>query len=192
MQSEVQHQKAALRKEVGERTKRLSVEERLALSGAACNLLRAQKTWREASSILFYAPRPDEVDLWPLTGEALRQGKLVALPRYVAETDQYEACQVRDLEADLRIGRYGIREPTGQYGGVLINQLDLIMVPGVAFDLQGRRLGRGKGHYDQLLAAWRGRSCGVAFDEQLVREIPLEPHDAPVNCILTPSQWVEF
>ena len=72
----------------------------------------------------------------------------------------------------------------------LLNSLDLVLVPGVAFDLHGRRLGRGKGYYDQLLAGVCGTTCGVAFDEQIVREVPLEPHDVLMNCILTPTRWV--
>jgi 5-formyltetrahydrofolate cyclo-ligase len=66
------------------------------------------------------------------------------------------------------------------------------LVPGVAFDLHGRRLGRGKGFYDRLLADVRGKTCGVAFDEQIVREVPVEPHDSDVNCILTPTRWIEL
>jgi len=71
------------------------------------------------------------------------------------------------------------------------NRLDLILVPGIAFDLRGRRLGRGKGYYDRWLPALRGKTCGVAFDEQIVDDIPLEPHDVVVNCILTPTRWIE-
>jgi 5-formyltetrahydrofolate cyclo-ligase len=67
----------------------------------------------------------------------------------------------------------------------------LVLVPGVAFDSHGRRLGRGKGFYDQLLAFVRGTKCGVAFDEQIVPEIPIEPHDVRLNCILTPTRWIE-
>ena len=78
-------------------------------------------------------------------------------------------------------------------GGVVsLNRLDFILVPGVAFDLHGRRLGRGRGYYDILLAKVRGTTCGVAFDEQIVREVPVEPHDSDVNCILTPTRWIEL
>jgi 5-formyltetrahydrofolate cyclo-ligase len=62
----------------------------------------------------------------------------------------------------------------------------------VAFDLHGRRLGRGKGFYDRLLARTRGTKCGVAFDEQIVAKITVEPHDAQVNCLLTPTRWIEL
>ncbi|HLP77584.1 MAG TPA: 5-formyltetrahydrofolate cyclo-ligase, partial [Candidatus Paceibacterota bacterium] len=74
---------------------------------------------------------------------------------------------------------------------VSLNQLDLVLVPGVAFDACGRRLGRGKGFYDRLLADTRGIKCGVAFDEQIVTGIPVEPHDVLVDCILTPTRWID-
>ena len=68
--------------------------------------------------------------------------------------------------------------------------LDVVLVPGVAFDLGGRRLGRGAGYYDRLLTGVRGTTCGVAFDEQISGELPVEPHDVHVNCILTPTRWL--
>jgi 5-formyltetrahydrofolate cyclo-ligase len=65
------------------------------------------------------------------------------------------------------------------------------LVPGLAFDPSGRRLGRGKGFYDRLLAMVRGRKCGIAFEEQVVPEIPVEPHDIRLDCLLTPRRWME-
>jgi 5-formyltetrahydrofolate cyclo-ligase len=62
----------------------------------------------------------------------------------------------------------------------------------VAFDVHGHRLGRGKGYYDQLLRGLGGTTCGVAFDQQIVGEIPVEPHDVRVNCVLTPTRWIEL
>src|SRR5204863_2517253 len=98
----------------------------------------------------------------------------------------------QNLVSDLKIGRFGIREPAEHCPPISLNRLDFILVPGVAFDLTGRRLGRGKGFYDQLLAAVSGTTCGVAFDEQIVREIPVAPHDIRVNCILTPTRWLQL
>ena len=70
-----------------------------------------------------------------------------------------------------------------------LNRLDLVLVPGVAFDLNGRRLGRGKGYYDRLLAEFEGWTCGVAFDQQVVEAVPSEPHDMRLTCLVTPTRW---
>jgi 5-formyltetrahydrofolate cyclo-ligase len=164
--------------------------QRRAASAQARGLLAARAEWRSAQSVLFYAPLPQELDLWPMAVEALAAGKRLFLPRFAPETGSYAPCRIRDLAADLKPGLFGIREPAAHCAVFSLNWLDLILVPGLAFDLHGRRLGRGKGFYDQLLAGLRGVTCGVAFDEQLVRNVPVAPHDVLVNCILTPTRWV--
>ena len=123
----------------------------------------------------------------------LKQGVNESGPADQANSEGfYVACEIKDPEKDLLVGRFGIREPETSCGEIELNRLDFTLVPGVAFDLQGRRLGRGKGFYDRMLAAVRGTTCGVAFDEQIVEEVPVEPHDTRVNCILTPTRWIEL
>ncbi len=192
MQPSLEEAKAALRREVRPVLKSLSSEERARDSERARELLQQQVVWIQARSLLFYAPMPEEVDIWPLLTTALESGKQAALPRYDPQTDRYTACQIRDLDRDLKAGRFGIREPSDHCAQLSLIRLDLILVPGLAFDLHGRRLGRGRGYYDQMLAVLRGPMCGVAFDRQIVPEIPVAPHDALVNCILTPTRWLEL
>lgn len=187
----LQEQKTRLRLSVRAELKKISPSVRPAMSEQARALLKRQAIWRQAMSILFFAPLPEELDIWPLLNVALAGGKIVALPRFNAESGGYISCRVQNLSMDLQTGRYGIREAAGHCPPIELNRLDLILVPGVAFDLRGRRLGRGKGFYDQLLALVGGTTCGVAFDEQIVGEIPVEPHDVAVNCILTPTRWIE-
>lgn len=184
--------KAALRQQIRLRLAGMTEPARYSASAAACALLRRQKAWQEAVSILFYAPMAAELDIWPLIKEAIDGGKLAALPQFDEQTKSYKACQVNDLNRELCIGRYGIREPAPLCSAVALNRLDFVLVPGVAFDLHGRRLGRGKGYYDRLLAAVRGKTCGVAFDEQIVSQVPVEPRDSDLNCILTPTRWIEL
>jgi 5-formyltetrahydrofolate cyclo-ligase len=126
-----------------------------------------------------------------VVGEALLAHKTVALPRFSPATRTYLAARIQNPEHDLRRGQLGIREPTETCAEFPLNRLNLVLVPGVAFDLQGRRLGRGKGFYDRLLAGLCGAKCGVAFDEQIVNAVPVGPLDVQLNCILTPTQWVE-
>jgi 5-formyltetrahydrofolate cyclo-ligase len=70
------------------------------------------------------------------------------------------------------------------------NEIDLILVPGIAFDEGGRRIGRGKGYYDRLLTHVRGLKCGVAFDCQVETDLPSESHDISVDALLTPTRWL--
>src|SRR5439155_17896642 len=142
---------------------------------------REQPVWKQARWVLLFAPLPDELDIWPALAAALSAGKAVGVPRFDPATNSYAACQVQNLVSDLKIGRFGIHELAEHCPPISLNRLDFILVPGVAFDLTGRRLGRGKGFYDQLLAAVSGTTCGVAFDEQIVREIPVAPHDIREN-----------
>jgi 5-formyltetrahydrofolate cyclo-ligase len=176
---------------VRERLKTLTAAQRNAASAQAVELLRSQALWQTARSVLFYAPIAGEVDVWPLLATALAEGKTAALPRFDAAANCYVACRIQNATTDVHSGQFGIREPAAHCAQDLLNRLDLILVPGLAFDLHGRRLGRGKGFYDQLLAVVRGVTCGVAFEQQLVSEIPVEPHDVRLEFLLTPLRWVE-
>ena len=183
--------KAGLRQQVRERLKALTPQQREAASLQICLRLRQQEIWKTANSILFFSPLADELDIWPLVEEAHALRKTVALPRFAADKKAYTAACLQDLRSDFPIGRFGIREPAASCAEFPLNRLDLVLVPGVAFQSDGGRLGRGKGYYDRLLAAVRGTKCGVAFDEQIVGAIPVGPLDIRVNCIVTPTRWVE-
>jgi 5-formyltetrahydrofolate cyclo-ligase len=188
---EIQESKTELRRSMRARLKGMTPEQRAEASQKARALLEQQSVWKNANLIFFYAPMGEELDIWPLLRDSLAAGKVVALPRFDPATKRYIACQVEDLSRDLGEGNFGIREPGGHCVAIPPNRLDLILVPGVAFDVHGRRLGRGKGFYDQVLTSVRGTTCGVAFDEQIVEAIPVEPHDVHLNCILTPTRWIE-
>ena len=181
--------KSVLRETARARLKSISPERRALESSQLRDRLNASDIWHAAKSVLFFAPLAGEPDLWLLLEEALTTGKAVALPRFEAATQSYVPCRIRNLQADLQIGKFGIREPAAHCPIMPLNQLDLTLVPGVAFDLSGRRLGRGKGFYDRLLHSVRGATCGLAFYEQIVDAIPVEPHDIRLNYILTPSRW---
>jgi len=182
-------QKEELRQELKNRVKNLSAKQRSDASQRACSLLRDQKKWREARNIFFYAATTDEINLLPLMQEALTSGKKVHLPRYVPTTGEYEAAQIICLE-DCTPQKFGILEPQEKCSSFPMNQLDLLLVPGVGFDPLGNRLGKGRGFYDRLLVHAVGFKCGVAFDEQIVSKVPIASHDVRMNCILTPSRWL--
>lgn len=183
--------KQALRAEARARLVGLSPQYRAAAAAQVVICLASRPEWARATSVLLFAPLPDELNVWPLVELALAAGKTVALPAFVPGTSDYAARQIVDVAKDIVPGKFGVREPADGCVEVPLNQLDLVLVPGIAFDARGGRLGRGKGFYDRLLAGVRGTKCGVAFDEQLVDAVPVGPLDIRLNCILTPTRWIE-
>jgi len=154
-----------------------------------CNRLEAQL--RSARTILFFAPLPDELDVWPLLEIFLTAGKICALPFFDSVTQTYSARRVQNLAADIATGQFGIREPASSCPEIPLEKFDLILVPGVAFDWNGNRLGRGRGYYDRILSRVGGLKCGIGYDFQLVKRIPAEPHDVRMNFIVTPERCLK-
>jgi len=183
--------KAVLRERVRVRLHALAVAVRAELSAKLVTQLPTQRIWARAQTVLFFSPLAGEPDIRPLIGQALHAGKLAALPFFEPGTKGYSARFIRNPDTDMATGEFGILEPRSSCEPAPLKLLDLVLVPGVAFDAQGRRLGRGKGFYDRLLAQVRGTTCGVAFDEQIVEAVPVEPHDVRLNCILTPTRLIE-
>ena len=154
-----------------------------------CERLKAQIP--SAHTILFFAPLPDELDVWPMLELSVALGTNCALPFYDAEKKNYVARRLKNLATDIVIGKFGVREPVATCEEIPLNQFDLVLVPGMAFDLTGNRMGRGQGFYDRILMDVSGIKCGVAYDFQLLEKIPTESHDAKVDFIFTPSRGVK-
>ena len=143
-----------------------------------------------AHTILFFAPLPDELDVWPVLELSLALGTTCALPFFDAEKKTYGAKAIKKLATDIVIGKFGVREPAASCEEIALDKFDLVLVPGMAFDLRGNRLGRGLGFYDRLLQSVSGVKCGIGYDLQLLENIPTEPHDARVDFVLTPGKIV--
>lgn len=178
--------KTVLREQIRARLASISPAHRMVESAQICARIKQLEVWHKARTVLLFAPLPDEPDIWPLFADALAEGKRVALPYHDGGIAGYSARLIQDSVRDTHAGKFGIREPQAHCPEVPLNQLDLVLVPGVAFDAGGRRLGRGKGFYDRLLALSSGLKCGVAFTEQMVDAVPREPHDICLDYQLTP------
>jgi 5-formyltetrahydrofolate cyclo-ligase len=185
-------QKKLLRKEMCAKLAAISEPERHTASLQIITALKQKPLWQNSQTVLFFGSRRDEPDLWPLLVEALAMGKVVALPQYLSATDEYQACRIRQINEDVVTGHYGIREPSPKCDNISLKQLDLVLVPGLGYSRNGGRLGRGKAYYDRLLAQSSGVKCGVGFDCQFGLAVPLEDHDIRLNCIITPSQWLDL
>jgi 5-formyltetrahydrofolate cyclo-ligase len=188
MDTDNQRLKADLRQKIQTALEKISPAVRAVESIELCERLEAQL--RSARTILFFAPLPDELDVWPLLEKFLAAGKICALPVFDSATQTYSARRVQNLAADIATGKFGIREPVSSCAEIPPEKFDLILVPGVAFDWNGNRLGHGRGFYDRLLAKTSGLKCGVGHDFQLIGKVPAEPHDAKVNFIVTPTRCV--
>ena len=187
----MQTQKKLVREQFRRKLRQKPPASRASDSQALCERLVRSSIWEETRSVLFFAPLPDEPNIWPAFEFILQQGLTVALPRMDISVSNYRACVIRDPSRDLVTGHFCIREPGPDCKEHPVNLLDLVLVPGVAFDMGGRRLGRGAGYYDRLLNDVRGTTCGIAFDEQISGELPVEAHDVLVDCILTPTRWLQ-
>jgi 5-formyltetrahydrofolate cyclo-ligase len=185
MSSDIKTAKLELRQKIGAYLRDISPAVRAVESIELCERLASQM--QSARAVLFFAPLPDELDVWPLLETFAAQGKLCALPFFDPATQAYSARQVKDPARETVVGKFGVREPAPACAPVPLNQFDLVLVPGVAFDRRGNRLGRGRGFYDRLLKEASGIKCGVGYNHQLVENVPMEPHDAQVDFIVMPA-----
>ncbi|MBN1869325.1 MAG: 5-formyltetrahydrofolate cyclo-ligase [Candidatus Omnitrophica bacterium] len=164
-------------------------EERLTKSLAISNKLFQMVEFQKAETILFYASFNGEVETFEMMKKAQKLGKTIGLPGIIKNKKKIVPTAVKSLESDLEIGPYGILQPRRGRGQTLKeDHLDMVIVPGVAFDRKNNRLGRGEGYYDRFLASLAPRTVtvGLAFDFQKVDFLfPQGKHDVPVSCVLT-------
>ena len=158
------------------------------MSLLAIRQLLANEHVQRAQTVMMYCSLPDEVD----TRQALRQlvdaGKQVVLP--VVVDDSHMVLRRYHSDADLCEGAYHILEPMGPMFEA-VNDIDVVVVPGMAFDVAGHRLGRGKGYYDRLLPQCpQAYKIGVALECQLLEELPVDPFDVPLDAVFTASNEI--
>ena len=150
-------------------------------AGMVFNIIKTMPVWQHSQHILCYWSLPDELPTHEAVNNWLKEGKSIYLPRVVGddlEIVPYHGPQSLDDNNKFHIG-----EPVGD--AVDSSCLELIIVPAVALDSNRNRLGRGKGFYDRLLSATACPTIGVVCDFQLVEEVPVEPHDHPLDCVVT-------
>lgn len=159
----------------------------LLLIGRATRHLR----FLRARSVLAYAGFGDEVDTSSFLRAVLDSGKQLVLPRIVKEQSVLELYEVRDLENDLVAGVWGIPEPRPMADRLrTLRETEFVLTPGLAFDPAGNRLGYGKGYYDRLFGECPGTPpfrLALAFDCQLVDQVPAGVSDIPLDSIVTPN-----
>ncbi len=151
----------------------------------------ASRLFRECQALVAYAAMADEVDVAALVTDALGQGKTLYLP-VSDDGGAYALARVDSLQRQLAPGRYGILEPTSDCPRAeSLPARTLWLVPGLAFDPEGNRLGRGGGFYDRLLQRHpEGFRLGICRECQVLERIPRKPWDQPVAALRTPQRWI--
>lgn len=175
---------------------------RLAEQGAADVRAKSAAIWERlsllgefaaATRLLVYVSTGSEVDTQGLIRQLLAMGRQVCVPRFEPATQGYATSMLHDFDSELTTGQYGVLEPKpGVIRPSALKQIDAALVPGLAFDETGNRLGRGRGHFDRLLGQTGGVRIALAFDFQVLDEVPAEAHDARMDFIVTETRVVNL
>lgn len=163
------------------------------LSFRACERLCELEEFKRAEVIMLFLPMPKEIDTSYAILQALQQDKTVLVPVVAWQERQLTPVVIDTLNCAMEISRYGLRNPTGTET-VSLSKIDLVITPGLGFDCQGNRIGRGGGFYDRFLGtdSLRAYRCGFGFEDQLMDQLPVLEHDATLNMLVTNEQVRRF
>ena len=176
--------KSEIRREVVARIMAMDPGDRAAQERALALRFEGLPGLDRAGTVLLYASAfPEELETRPMLLRAAELGKRVVLPKVDRRSRSLRLFEVADLDRDLVIGHRGIPEPRPGYPEVEPAAVDWVLVPGLAFDDRGHRLGRGAGHYDRLLPRLRPEvpRWALVLEAQWVEDLPIEPHDQPLD-----------
>ena len=179
--------KSAVRKQLRDLLDAMPADERHRKSLAACSLITASPEFQAARCVMVYVSIPTEVDTAPLALRAWQAGKTVVVPKVSWDQRRMLPVEITSLNtADMTTTGPGVREPIAGTPAPL-RDIDLVIVPGLGFTQSGFRIGRGMGFYDRFLAQsdFIGVSCGLAFEEQIVTDLPVLDHDVPLSMLAT-------
>jgi 5-formyltetrahydrofolate cyclo-ligase len=176
--------KKQIRSKILSRLKTQKEEDRNRKSKFIKDKLFRAAVFKKAKTVMFYLPFDGEVNTGEMIKEAHRLGKIVAVPVCKGNRITIRPCLLRN-KAKVKKGPYGICEPAVKKY-IKLEDLDLVIVPGIAFDKKGNRLGRGKGCYDYFLKRVTGdtASIGLAFDFQILPSLPATTTDVNVDRVI--------
>lgn len=197
MQEEVKVQRGELRRSLLMRRRQLSVVQRVGMERDLHQRLRCLPIVRDAEFFFIYCAYGSEVSTLELIDHLLAQGKTICVPLCEPTTTSMRAVRIIDPHKELVRGYKGIPEPDPQLveeRSTPATRLQVAIIPGSVFDRRGFRLGYGGGYYDRFLAleAPQALRIGLAFDVQLVDHLPEEPHDVPMDMLVTERRCLSW
>jgi 5-formyltetrahydrofolate cyclo-ligase len=178
--------KSAIRRRLREKLAGLTDQQRHAKSIAAAAAVVASPEFKAASVVMLFLAMSMEVDTSNIALKAWQTGKTVVVPKVSWDQRRMLPIEISSLTAGLTTTGPGVREPMSG-NPIPVNLIDLVIVPGLGFTETGYRIGRGMGFYDRFLAQndFVGVSCGLAFEEQIVPQLPVLDHDIPLSMLAT-------
>jgi 5-formyltetrahydrofolate cyclo-ligase len=187
----LKEQKRTMRKETLAARRSLTPDELARRSRAIAERLNSIPEFRDARALLIYVSSKDnEVDTLEPIRNALDDNRMVLVPVAMPSTREILWSQLRSLD-DLEPSTFGILEPRNdRVRPVEPTEADVAIIPGIAFDAAGHRIGYGGGYYDRFLGKFRGTKIALAYELQIRDSIPVEPHDLPVDTIVTEKRIV--
>ena len=184
--------KSALRRALTRKLKALTPSERATSSRLALDRLLIEPKFNGAKTVMAYASFGLEFPTDELLAAVLKGGKRLGLPRINPSDSSMTVHSVVDLKSDLESNRLGFREPHAGLPVIPLDEIDVIVAPGLGYDEDRNRLGRGAGYYDRFLARREIRAfvCALAFECQIVDDILSTENDIPVHCIVTEKRTI--
>jgi 5-formyltetrahydrofolate cyclo-ligase len=161
-------------------------KEKASKDGKIVERIMKSAVFRSSGKILFYLPIHGEVDLKKLFEKT--GGKKFILPR-IKDEESLHLFYMNDL-SEVEKGSFNILEPKLHLKKAMPEDIDLALIPGVVFAENGHRIGYGKGFYDRLLKKIKAPKIGIAYEFQIVENIPVEPHDTPMDMIVTEKRSI--
>lgn len=180
--------KTQLKESILEKRNSLSKEEILKKSNEIKNSLFSLSQYKKSKTVMFFVSFNSEVNTHEMIKASLRN-KTVVVPKVIH--NEIEPSVMMDFDSLIPSGKFGILEPI-EAMKIAYKNIDIILVPGIAFDKEGHRIGYGFGYYDKFLKKVpKAIKIGLCFDFQLVEKIPREMHDVPVDMIVTEKRIVK-
>lgn len=185
--------KKRLRQDFRARLAAIPADQLAERSAAACRRLLDQPEYQRAEVVMIFLSGPNEIETSQIALQAWSDLKRVLVPKVAWDQRRILPLEIRSLTSDIGPGYMGIREPIDGMP-IPVADIDLVVVPGLAFDMQGNRLGRGRGFYDRFLSHrdFRAVACGLALEEQLIDAVPHDETDVRVKMLVTDERVVRF
>ena len=192
---DIKERKKRLRKEIIDTRNNLSITERFEATKKIKDALFSLPEFKDAKSVHFFVSFGSEVITSEMIKDAIKMGKSVVVPFVDREKKELRLSELKDFFKELEAGYWGILEPKKEYRReASIDDVDLMVMPGVAFDEGGRRLGYGMAFYDKLLTSRKKNTplIAIAFDMQVVHDVPCEVHDILIDKIVTEKRVIDI